>query len=109
MTPQTLNASNALMTRRKWRWPTFVRVVLAGPGAIIISLLFVACMPVWFPKGAAGIDHIALPVIILPGVWAVLFFYAVLDRSLIRVALVAAGLVVLNLGLLIWHFATPAS
>lgn len=96
------------MNIQTWRWPVVARVVLAGPMVIIVSLLVVAGMPVWFPKGAAGIDHIALPIIMLPGIWAVLFFHAVLDRSLSRVAVVEAGLASLSVGMLIWKFLVSA-
>ncbi len=75
---------------------------------VLVSLLVVGCMPVWFPKGAAGIDHIALPIILLPGIWAVLFFHAVLDRSLSRVAVVEAGLASLSIAMLIWKFVASA-
>ena len=91
-----------------WRWPVVARIILAGPATIIVGLLVVGCMPVWFPKGAAGIDHIALPIIMMPGIWAVLFFHAVLDRSLLRVTVVAVGLASLSVAMLIWKFSTPA-
>lgn len=96
------------MSIRKWRWSVVARVVLAGPLVVGVSLLVVGCMPVWFPRGAAGIDHIALPIIMLPGIWAILFFYAVLDRRLLRVAIVEAGLASLCVGMLIWKFSVPA-
>jgi len=96
------------MSIRIWRWPVAARVVLAGPVVVGVSLLVVGCMPVWFPKGAAGIDHIALPIIMLPGIWAVLFFHAVLDRSLLRVVVVEAGLASLSVAMLIWKFSVSA-
>ena len=64
-----------------------------------------AGMPLWLPRGAAGIDHIILPLILLPAVWAVLFFYAVLDRSLARVAIVALIIGAANATMLVSHFA----
>jgi hypothetical protein len=96
------------MSIRISRWPVVARAVLAGPVVVVVSLLVVGCMPVWFPKGAAGIDHIALPIILLPGIWAVLFFHAVLDRSLSRVAVVEAGLASLSVAMLIWKFVASA-
>lgn len=92
------------MSIRTSRWHVMIRFLLAGPVAIITSLLVVGCMPVWFPKGDAGIDHIALPIIMLPGIWAALFFHAVLDRSLIRVSAVSVGLASLSIAMLIWKF-----
>lgn len=66
-----------------------------------------AGMPLWLPRGAAGIDHIILPLILLPAVWAILFFHAVLDRSLARVAIVALVIGVANTAMLVSHFTTP--
>ena len=58
------------------------RITLAGPVTALLSVMIFAGMPLWLPRGAAGIDHIVLPLILLPAVWAALFFHAVLDRSL---------------------------
>jgi hypothetical protein len=66
-----------------------------------------AGMPLWLPRGAAGIDHIVLPLLLLPAVWAILFFHAVLDRSLVRVALVAVAIGAVHTVMLVTHFATP--
>ena len=66
-----------------------------------------AGMPLWLPRGAAGIDHIVLPLILLPAVWALLFFHAVLDRSLARVAIVALAIGSVHAAMLISHFAAP--
>lgn len=96
------------MSIRTSRWHVMTRFFLAGPVALIVSLLVVGCMPVWFPKGAAGIDHIALPIIMLPGIWAALFFHAVLDRSLLRVTAVSTGLASLSVAMLIWKFSGSA-
>jgi hypothetical protein len=86
-----------------------VRIVLAGPLAIVLTLLVLAAMPLWFPKGAAGIDHIVLPLILLPAIWAALFFHAVLDRSLWRVAAVAVGLAAVNGIMLARHLSTTVA
>ena len=67
----------------------------------------IAGMPLWLPRGAAGIDHIVLPLILLPAVWAALFFHAVLDRSLARVALVALVIGTAHGVMLVSHFCTP--
>lgn len=85
------------------------RVILAGPVAAVLTLLIVAGMPLWFPKGVAGIDHIVLPLILLPMVWALLFFHAVLDRSLLRVAAVSLALAGLNIIMLVRHLSVSAA
>ena len=85
------------------------RVVLAGPVAVVVTLLVLAGMPLWMPAGAAGIDHLILPLLILPASWAALFFQALLDRRLARVALVALALASLNAVMLARHFAAPST
>jgi len=73
--------------RRLW-----MRIILAGPVAIIVALTLLAGMPLWLPGGAAGIDNLVVPLVLAPLIWAALFFHACLDRSLARVALVAGAL-----------------
>lgn len=59
--------------------PQLARWLLAGPGALLAGLATMAAMPVWFPPGQAGINNIAFPIILTPLLWAVPFFYALLD------------------------------
>lgn len=82
------------LTRPDWRRSgrTWARILLAGPGAIIVTLALLAGLPLWLPGGAAGIDDLALPLVLAPLIWAVLFFHACLDASLLRVALVGGTL-----------------
>lgn len=86
-------------TPRSHRRRLWIRVVLAGPVAILVALTLLAGMPLWLPGGAAGIDNLALPLIFAPLIWAGLFFHACLDRSLARVAFVAAALFLVHGGL----------
>jgi hypothetical protein len=104
----TVVATIAPATPRSSRWQTAARVTLAGPVTVLLSAMVFAGMPLWFPRGAAGVDHIVLPLILLPAIWAALFFYAVLDRSLVRVALVALVIGSVHGALLVSHFSTPA-
>ena len=85
------------------------RIVLAGPVAAAVTLLVLAAMPLWMPAGPAGIDHLILPLLVLPAIWAALFFHAILDRRLARIALVALALAGLNAALLVRHFADQPS
>lgn len=86
----------------------WLRVVLAGPVAIIVALMLLAGMPLWLPGGAAGIDNLAIPLIMAPLIWAGLFFHACLDPKLWRVALVAAALFLVHGGLVAARFLAPA-
>jgi hypothetical protein len=88
----------------------WLRVLLAGPIAILVALTLLAGMPLWLPGGAAGIDNLVIPLVLAPLIWAALFFHACLDRSLKRVALVAGVLFVVHGGLVAKQFmaAPPA-
>lgn len=97
--------TSAVARDRRQLW---ARVALAGPVTVLLSVLIFAGMPLWLPRGSAGIDHIVLPLILLPAVWAVLFFHAVLDRSLVRVALVALAIGIGQVAMLAVHFAWPS-
>lgn len=81
-----------------------IRIAFAGPGAVIIALVVMAGMALWLPRGAAGIDNVVLPLVLLPLIWAALFFHACLDSKLSRVALVALGLFVAHAGLVAHKF-----
>lgn len=74
--------------------PTLVRWLLAGPGAILAGLATMAAMPLWLPAGAAGVNDVALPIILTPLLWAVAFFYAVLARDLVRATVVLSAVAI---------------
>lgn len=76
------------------RRPVLARWLLAGPGAVLAGVATMMAMPLWMPPGAAGVNDIALPIILTPLLWAVPFFYAVLEENLVR-ATVVLGAVVL--------------
>jgi hypothetical protein len=103
-----VTSTNSSSTLRPRRWRTAARVTLAGPVTVLLSAMVFAGMPLWLPRGAAGIDHIMLPLLLLPAVWAALFFYAVLDRSLVRVALVTLVIGSVHAAMLVSHFSNPA-
>jgi hypothetical protein len=88
------------------RW---LRIALAGPGAIITAVVVMAGMTQWLPAGAAGIDNLILPLVLLPIIWAALFFHACLDRRLARVAIVAFSLLLVHAGLTAYTFAAEHS
>lgn len=91
MTIQTTNAAGDQTLPSKGN--TVTRWLVAGPLTLIVSILTMAGMSAWLPKGSAGIDHLAFPIILFPAIWSVLFFYAVLESKPWR-----AGLIILMLG-----------
>ena len=95
--PHGTSITAAAPPRGGGRWRIWIRVLLAGPGAIALTMLVFAGMPSWLPKGAGGVDHIAFPLFFLPAIWAVIFLYALLDRRLARIAVVMGAVAVIQL------------
>lgn len=79
--------------------PVLARWLLAGPIALLASLATMAAMPLWVPAGAAGVNDIALPILLTPLLWAVPFFYGCLETNLTRCTLVLLGMTLLQGGL----------
>ncbi len=78
--------------------PVTTRWILAGPGAILLALSTMAAMPLWVPPGAAGVNDIALPILLTPLIWAAPFFYACLEDNLPRAALVMTSATLIQAG-----------
>ncbi|MEL7137885.1 MAG: hypothetical protein AAGE83_00790 [Pseudomonadota bacterium] len=81
-----------------------VRWITAGPVAVVLSALFTSAMPLWFPEGSAGVDHIVFPILLFPATWATIFFYAILETSQARSVIVMGGATVINLVLIAGAF-----
>jgi hypothetical protein len=78
------------------RLQPWLRALLAGPCALALTALIIAVMPSWVPKGN-GVDHIAFPLFFMPAIWGLIFFYALLDRSLGRIAIIMAVIAAIHL------------
>lgn len=78
------------------RRPVLARWLLAGPGALLAAVATLMAMPLWMPRGAAGVNDIAMPIILTPLLWAVPFFYAVIEENLVRATVVLAGVTVVQ-------------
>jgi len=70
---------------------------------LIGSFVVMAGAGLWFPRGSADVNHIAIPVLLLPAIWAALFFYTYLDRSLLRAWLITTAIVGGHAVLITWH------
>lgn len=88
------------------RRPRLSRWLLAGPVGLITALVIMMAMTRWLPPGPAHVDHIVIPVILFPLIWAAVFFYACIEENLPRCGVILAGLLLGNLGLLILGGAT---
>lgn len=76
--------------------PKATRWIMAGPGALIVAVLFLAAMPVWLPAGSAGVNNIVYPLVLAPLFWTAAFLYACLEENLRRGASVMVGAVLLQ-------------
>ena len=68
------------------------RVALAGPWTLVASVVVMASLATWVPPGAGRVDNIAIPLVLFPLIWAVLFFHASLTRRLWHAAAVSVAL-----------------
>lgn len=86
------------------RRPKLWRVILAGPGALLAALLFMATMPIWLPPGDAGVNNLIFPIILAPLLWAVVFTYTCIEENLPRCAAVMGAAIVVQIAILILNF-----
>ena len=63
-----------------------LRWFLAGPAALVLSILLMASLPLALPAGRGGVNHLVLPVIFFPLIWAVLIILPVASAQLARLA-----------------------
>lgn len=80
------------------------RWVLGGPVALIAAVTTMASTPLWFPKGAAQVDHLVFAIILFPAYWAAAFFYAVMDASVRRAGVAMGAVIALNAALITASF-----
>lgn len=83
-----------------WRWP---RIFLVGPLVFLSAFLAVCGASVYLPAGPARIDNVAIPLVLFPAIWALLFFYSYLDSRLIRAYTVVLLVLGANLALVLLH------
>lgn len=72
------------------------RFWLAGPITLLVSIFSMASMSLWFPPGIANINHLAFPLILFPLLWAISFFYAVLEVNIQRAWIVMLLVLLVN-------------
>jgi hypothetical protein len=60
------------------------RFWLAGPVTLMLSIFTMAAMSLWFPPGIANVNHLVFPLVIFPLLWAVSFFYSLLEVNIKR-------------------------
>ena len=82
----------------------WMRFALAGPWTIVASVVTMAGMATWLPRGAAQVDNLILPLVLFPLIWAFFFLWACLDDKLQRAATVSFAITGLHAVLLAGHF-----
>ena len=87
------------LNAKHFRYLWSPRFWLAGPATLIIAVLIMAAMSLWLPVGNAQIDHLVIPLILFPFIWAAVFFYVVLEVKPKRLYGVMALLFLANGGL----------
>lgn len=63
----------------------------------------------YIPQGNAQLDNIAIPLVLFPAVWAVLFFYSSLSQRLGRVFFVQCALFFSHAALVVFQLNSVAS
>lgn len=86
--------------------PVTTRWILAGPAAVLAAVATMMAMPLWFPAGSAGINNVALPILLVPLLWAIPFLYACLAEDLPRCAAILGGTTLLQASLVVVSLAT---
>ena len=81
----------------------WLRGLLAGPMTLLAACLSIVGGALVLPPGPAGVNNLALPVVLFPLVWAGLFLYACLDKRLARAYAIVGAVVALNGALLARH------
>lgn len=78
------------------------RFWLAGPLALILSVVIMAASPVWLPHKDEHLYHMVFPVLLFPLIWGMCFFYPLLENSLKRAAWVMFAVLFLNFAVILF-------
>ncbi|MGV2872004.1 hypothetical protein [Colwellia sp. E150_009] len=92
-----MNASymQFLKNRRFW---------LSGPATLLVSLFIMFAMAVWFPPGVGKVNNIMMPLVMLPLIWAFLFFYTYLTADMRKAQWLLVILFIINSIILAYQF-----
>lgn len=87
------------VNRFRYLWSP--RFWLAAPVTLIVSVLMMAAMSLWLPQGHAEVNHLVIPLVLFPFIWAAVFFYVVLEVKKVRLYWVMLLLFLINGGLVL--------
>jgi hypothetical protein len=77
---------------------------MAGPLTLFAAAVTMAATPLWWPKGAAGVDHLVFAILLFPAFWAVYVFYALIESRPVRGLIVMLAAIGLNGALIAMQF-----
>ena len=75
--------------------------------AFVVAVLVVAGGTRWLPEGRAGIDHIIVPIILVPLIWIVLAVSLYAARNRRAAWTIVAVIALINVGLAGYGFVSP--
>jgi uncharacterized membrane protein len=84
------------MSSKHDRYDLILRWITAGPLTMAAAVLTMASTPLWWPKGAAGIDNLIFAILLFPAFWAIHIFYALMDSKPWRALFVIMTVIIVN-------------
>ena len=75
-------------------------------GAFLCALIVAAGSTKWLPGGAAGIDHIVLPIIAFPLIWIAFALWLYGCQRRVKTWGYVGGITIAHLGLIVYGFAS---
>ncbi|MQY44426.1 hypothetical protein GG681_17420 [Epibacterium sp. SM1969] len=91
--PRFLARLNRNTLRTRW--------ISAGPLALLMAILSMASLPHIWPPGEGGVDHLVMPVVLFPLIWAVLVVLPLLPERPGKFLVVYSVTIVVELALLV--------
>lgn len=76
--------------------PTLMRWIMGGPVCIIASFLIMMGMAYYIPPGAAKLNNIAIPLVIAPLIWVIVFTYVCVTENVTRMVWVVSGITIVH-------------
>ncbi|WP_033921882.1 hypothetical protein [Sphingomonas sp. 37zxx] len=81
-----------------------MRWIMAGPLTLIAATVTMAATPLWWPKGAAGIDNLVFAILLFPAFWGLYVFYSLIDAKVVRALIVIMAAIAINISLIYLNF-----
>jgi len=81
-----------------------MRWIMAGPLTLIAATSTMAATPLWWPKGAAGIDNLVFAILLFPAFWGLYVFYSLMEPKVGRGMILMVTAIGINLALIYSNF-----